>query len=372
MSQNRENRQSFLKTSFSPRSLPPPLPVPTPPTPYCRKSLCKQVLDSNGQSTGELICSPDDDPASMSQCEYIGGNCAGGSCRLPTGTTDTDHDGYDSSVDCNDDVGSINPGADEQCGDDVDNDCDGIKDCADADCALDNLCNNCFPHYHSCTENSNCCDQMVCRGGQCVDADECNPPCTGEQVCFNALCGYTPVIVDVSGDGFKLTDAAHGINFNFEGNGVTVRLPWTKANTDDAWLALDRNGNGRIDNGTELFGSSTPQPQPLGGQTRNGFLALAEYDKAANGGNADGRINPQDAVFSLLRLWQDKNHNGVSEASELHGLSQLNIRTFDLDYKESRRVDQFGNIFKYRAKVKDSHDAQVGRWAYDVFLKPGQ
>ena len=50
-------------------------------------------------------------------------------------------------------------------------------------------------------------------------------------------------------------------------------------------------------------------------------------------------------------------------------LRQLNIVIFDLDHKESRRTDQYGNIFKYRAKVKDAHGAQVGRWAYDVFLK---
>jgi hypothetical protein len=219
-------------------------------------------------------------------------------------------------------------------------------------------------------------------------ANECNhnsPPCPEQQYLCPEIwqfwdeweCGCrgappSPIVIDVAGDGFDLTDAAGGVTFDISNSGDPMRISWTAAGSDDAWLSLDRDGNGTINGGRELFGNATPQPDPPAGEEKQGFLALAEYDKTTNGGNNDGKITNLDSIFNGLRLWQDTNHNGVSEAGELHTLKLLGLKSIDLDYKTSRRVDEHGNQFRYRTRVKDDRDAQLGRWACDVFLVPGQ
>ena len=185
--------------------------------------------------------------------------------------------------------------------------------------------------------------------------------CTGCDVC-----GGSPILVDVNGDGFAMTDVAHGVGFDLNGNGTRDPLSWTAPGTDDAWLALDRNGNGVIDNGQELFGDLTPQPASPG---KNGFRALAEFDKWQNGGNSDGVIDKNDTVYQQLRLWQDRNHNGISESSELQPLQNFSLITIELEYKMSKQTDSYGNEFKYRAKVKDTNKTKIARWAWDVFLQ---
>lgn len=206
----------------------------------------------------------------------------------------------------------------------------------------------------------NRCDRF---GGYNFDGCGCFGGCEDE---YGNNC--SPVVIDIDGNGFNLTDALNGVDFDVDGNGAPERRAWTSLNSDDSWLALDRNGNGRIDGGRELFGSATAQPPPPAGTELNGFNALAQYDERGFGGNKDGQIDNQDLIFSSLRLWRDTNHNGISEASELKTLSESGLQKIELDYKESRRTDEYGNQFKYRSKVKDANGAQLGRWAWDVFL----
>lgn len=180
-------------------------------------------------------------------------------------------------------------------------------------------------------------------------------------------CGkdQSPIVIDTDGEGFDLTDPASGVRFDIENSGKPLQLSWTAAGSTNAWLVLDRDGDGLISNGTELFGNYTPQPdEPV----RNGFKALAVYDTPQYGGNGDGVISAADAIFPRLRLWRDVNHNGVSEPGELSTLPEAGIISISIRYEDSRWTDAHGNVFRYRAKISTA-DHRDGKWAYDVLLR---
>ena len=216
-------------------------------------------------------------------------------------------------------------------------------------------------------------------GGGCVPTGP--PPYPGAcytwnvQSCswmFQGGCNSSPIVIDTDGRGFDLTSAERGILFDFAGDGKPIHIAWTARRSTNGWLALDRNGNGIIDSAKELFGNITAQPPS---DNPNGFLALAEFDKLENGGNGDGVIDHQDAIWPNLLIWIDSNHDGVSQPEELHSLDDLGIHSIGLTYRESRRVDRYGNEFRFKGWLNPDKGDKVGRVIFDVILmteKPSQ
>lgn len=199
---------------------------------------------------------------------------------------------------------------------------------------------------------------------------ECQPcySWNGCECVFTGCGGNSPIIVDTTGKGFHLTSAGEGVVFDIKGNGHPLHIAWTDATSGNAFLALDRNGNGIIDSGKELFGNVTQQPPS---NDPNGFLALAVFDKPEHGGNGDGIIDQRDAVFAHLLLWIDENHDGISQPEELHSLPELGVYSLALKYIDSPRTDEYGNQFRYKSAINpDPKDGESkdGRWNYDVFF----
>ena len=126
-----------------------------------------------------------------------------------------------------------------------------------------------------------------------------------------------PLIFDITGDGFEIIDKANGPYFDKDNNGYGERIDWTAT---DSFLALDLNKNGKIDNGSELFGDTTVLLGKDGKYAANGFEALIQYDE-----NGDGIINKEDSVFVELRLWLDQDADGISTDKELTTLADNKI-----------------------------------------------
>jgi hypothetical protein len=207
--------------------------------------------------------------------------------------------------------------------------------------------------------------------GQPCDNDPTAPGGGGDQPTF--VSGCSPIIIDSEGEGFHLTSASAGVKFDIAGTGTPIRIAWTDPAFHNAFLALP-GADSLVHNGKQLFGNFTQQATSV---HPNGFLALAEYDKPENGGNGDGIIDEKDAVFSRLRLWIDENHDGICQPNELHPLAEMNIYSLALGFFASSRTDEFGNQFRYKARVnpderRDKQDetptGDPGRWAYDVFF----
>ena len=143
-----------------------------------------------------------------------------------------------------------------------------------------------------------------------------------------------PLTLDLDGDGLETVGTAAGILFDQTGSGVRQGTGWVAP--DDGFLVLDRNGDGVIDSGRELFGDSTHKST---GQTAlDGFDALRDLDS-----NADGKISSTDAQFGNLRVWRDHNQDGISQSGELYTLSSLQIASINVAASANSQTLANGN-----------------------------
>ena len=170
------------------------------------------------------------------------------------------------------------------------------------------------------------------------------PPSGTPQTCNNATDGTceSPIIINLEGGAYALSGADDPVMFDLDANGIPERITWTAAGTPLAFLALDRNGNGIIDDGSELFGNHTPLPS--GAMAANGFVALAAFDA-----NGDGVIDSADPVWPRLLLWVDANHDGVCQPEEVTRLATSGITALAYAARWTGRRDANGNVFRYEA-----------------------
>ena len=182
------------------------------------------------------------------------------------------------------------------------------------------------------------------------------------------------ISVDPKLDSLRLTSPAAGVSFDIDVDGDLEQVAWTEPGAAVALLAIDRDGDGRITTGAELFGSFSVL------RAGNGPNALIETFKAT-GGPLSGAVQSGHKLYQQLLLWVDKNHNGISEGSELRPLKEA-FTALGLGFVRQHRLDQHGNLFRYvgwaelrtegpeQGRAKDvSEEQQRRRELFEVVLK---
>ncbi|MDA8587016.1 Ig-like domain-containing protein [Rhodobacteraceae bacterium] len=158
-----------------------------------------------------------------------------------------------------------------------------------------------------------------------------------------------PIVLDLDGDGLELIDLENSsVFFDLDADGFAERTGWVRP--DDGLLVLDKNGDGIVNDVSELFGSTNV----------DGFAELATFDE-----NRDLTIDAQDAVFDQIRVWRDLNGDGNSQEDEVFTLEELGITSFDINYRESNYVTSNNLV----TQVSTFETAGGTRNAYDVWFQ---
>jgi hypothetical protein len=175
-----------------------------------------------------------------------------------------------------------------------------------------------------------------------------------------AVMPVSPIVLDLDGNGVSTLSVGSGVAFDVNADGEVRKTGWVSAT--DGLLVRDLNADGKIENGTELFGSATKLAD--GSTAKDGYQALAELD-----GNADGVIDAQDAGYASLQVWVDGDSDGVTDAGELRGLIEAGVAAINLDAVSSTARDngnQLGLTGSYTATDGTTHAAA------DVWFRQGE
>jgi hypothetical protein len=175
-----------------------------------------------------------------------------------------------------------------------------------------------------------------------------------------------PIILDTDGDGVQLSGPI--VLFDIDATGVPAVIAWTLPGSDDAFLMLDRNENGVVDDGSELFGNRTVLGDRPWGIANDGAEALSSFDAVSAGGNDDGMITSADNVFNSLALWHDTNADGMTQPNELKSLRAAGVRRIDFHGEQIQIQDSEGNLgFLEGYYWTRRHPMEAHLW-FDYFL----
>ena len=177
-----------------------------------------------------------------------------------------------------------------------------------------------------------------------------------------------PLIIDLGQDGIHLGDKGVGVMFDLMATGTPIKMQWTAPSGNDAFVMIDKNGNGIVDNGSELL-TNYNQLMLQNTQAPNGFADLAQYDLVSLGGNDDGFISEADTVWHDLRLWLDSNADGISTPNEILKPQSIGLTHLYTIPKENNRKDAAGNLLPLWAWSKNLNKKSHNKYKMvDVFF----
>jgi Ca2+-binding RTX toxin-like protein len=170
-----------------------------------------------------------------------------------------------------------------------------------------------------------------------------------------------PLVIDLNGDGIQTSSKDSGVFYDLDSNGLAEQTGWVDGN--DGILAIDKNSDGIIEGGDEIFGDHTILSD--GSTAPDGFTALASFDS-----NHDGKVDATDANFSSLLVWQDANQDGASSTSELKTLTQAGIQSISLQKASVGTTDANGNVLAATGTVTMTDSSTVAINEYNLDRDP--